>query len=679
MGRITDGLIALFGEPEPERSTDLAQTLSLDQLIQSFFTFNGNAYPVLNQTLGSQATQEIGADFSGLVEGAYRSNGVVFACMMVRQLLFQEARFQFRRFKSGRPGDYFGTTDLLPLEQPYPNATTGDLLARAIQDVDLAGNWYGARIGEGIRRLRPDCVYIVMGSKRDPDHAAVAADSEVIGYVYDPPSGQTEVFHPGELAHFAPYPDPTANFRGMSWLTPVISEIMADQAATTHKLKFFEQGATPNMVVTFDPAVDAEKVAKWIEMMEDKIGGAANAYRTLYLGGGADAKVVGANMREIGFKDVQGAGETRIAAAAGVPPVVVGLSEGLQAATYSNYSQARRRFADGTMRPLWRNFAGSVSSIIRIPRQSELWYDDRDIPFLREDESERATIQSTQATAIKTLVDAGYDPDTVIDAIDAGDWNRLQHSGLTSVQLLPPGQSSQPKALPALPAPEQKGGIELHHYGHHLRSKHTHPPGERDLRAIADRYALAEAEVRAELELALDDLSDRPKDNALEALDALRDEDPESAVNTAYAESFDHALEEKALGGDPVGDLATSLASKLSEAIDRAQEGVRKAFSQVTEDNLDEMEGEAVTGFVDEAGRAWPIGAYAGMTIATLGRRATSRGVKDAVGEGFVQFSEHGSDHPICSELEGQVFPATDAPEPPIHEGCQHMLIPVAA
>jgi phage portal protein BeeE len=53
----------------------------------------------------------------------------------------------------------------------------------------------------------------------------------------------------------------------------------------------------------------------------------------------------------------QGAGETRIAAAAGVPPVIVGLSEGLQAATYSNYSQARRRFADGTMRPLWRNAA----------------------------------------------------------------------------------------------------------------------------------------------------------------------------------------------------------------------------------------------------------------------------------------------------------------------------------
>jgi hypothetical protein len=140
--------------------------------------------------------------------------------------------------------------------------------------------------------------------------------------------------------------------------------------------------------------------------------GALNAYKTLYLGGGADVKVIGTDLKQIDFKVTQGAGETRIAAAAGVPPIIVGLSEGLESATYSNYGQARRRFADGTMRPLWRNAAGSLARIMEMPGDSELWYDDRDIPFLQEDMKDEAEIQQLQSAAIRQLVDAGFKPRT---------------------------------------------------------------------------------------------------------------------------------------------------------------------------------------------------------------------------------------------------------------------------
>jgi hypothetical protein len=172
-----------------------------------------------------------------------------------------------------------------------------------------------------------------------------------------------------QVAHFAPIPDPSASYRGMSWLTPIVREIMADGAATTHKLKFFENGATPNLVVTLgDPSTSTRRRSRsWVDVFEGDHEGVLNAYKTLYLANGASAEVVGANLRQLDFKNTQGAGETRIAAAAGVPPVIVGLSEGLQAATYSNYGQARRRFADGTIRPLWRNFAGSLATIINVP------------------------------------------------------------------------------------------------------------------------------------------------------------------------------------------------------------------------------------------------------------------------------------------------------------------------
>jgi phage portal protein BeeE len=141
---------------------------------------------------------------------------------------------------------------------------------------------------------------------------------------------------------------------------------------------------------------------------------------------------------------VQGAGETRIAAAAGVPPVIVGLSEGLAAATYSNYSQVRHRFADSTMHPLWANAAGSLAHLVRASGTAassavRLWYDARGVPFLREDRKDAAEILASQAQKIRTLVDAGFTPDSVRRAVDAEDWSLLSHTGLFSVQLQPPG------------------------------------------------------------------------------------------------------------------------------------------------------------------------------------------------------------------------------------------------
>ena len=99
------------------------------------------------------------------------------------------------------------------------------------------------------------------------------------------------------------------------------------------------------MIIKHAPGADRDAVQRWAEEMQDKYGGARNAYKTLNLYPGADPVVVGSNLKDIDFKNVRGGGETRIAAAAGVPPVIVGLSEGLAAATYSNYGQARRRLS----------------------------------------------------------------------------------------------------------------------------------------------------------------------------------------------------------------------------------------------------------------------------------------------------------------------------------------------
>jgi phage portal protein BeeE len=404
-------------------------------------------------------------DFSTYVDKAYRDNGIVFACILARQLVFSEARFQYRRRIVGRPGDYFGNGRLGILERPWANGTTGDLLTRMEVDASLAGNFYATTVddrgrigraarggpGERLARLRPDWVTIVVGVPNQDRPRPHALESKVLAYVYGPPAwaqnrwfgalGDLEeevTLLPDEVIHYNPIPDPEARFRGMSWLTPVLKEIESDKAATIHKRRFFKGGAMPSMAVSFDKDTSTEEFNEFRESFNEQHGGADNAYKPLFLVG-ADVRPMTFDMNQLNMKSVQGHIETRIAAAARVPPIIAGLSEGLEASTYSNYAQARRHFADMTMRPLWRMAAGALQPLVDLNDGSELWYDDRDVAFLREDLTAAAEIQAREASTINVLISAGFDPDSVVRAVRTGDFALLRHTGLTSVQLQAPG------------------------------------------------------------------------------------------------------------------------------------------------------------------------------------------------------------------------------------------------
>jgi len=333
-------------------------------------TFNGLTYGVQPNYSMGRNVERVGAGYQSIVEGAYRSNGVVFACCAARMLAFSEATFKFRAQSGGRPGKLFGTRALAPLEMPYPGGTTGDLLARMSVDADLAGNWFGIRQAispEEVRifRARPDWMVMVLGSRRrtDTDHPTWQYDAEVIGYVYypggigvgteyDPRTSKQQmefdVLMPEQVAHFAPVPDPLCQFRGQSWIPPVVNEITGHAAATQHKLAYFEQGATPNVVVTVGPeAADPEQFQKWVDAFEEEHEGLLNAYKTIYLASGSSVEVVGNSLKDLAYRDVQGHDETLIAACAQVPAIIAGFSEGLDASTYCLPASSRVWTVDG--------------------------------------------------------------------------------------------------------------------------------------------------------------------------------------------------------------------------------------------------------------------------------------------------------------------------------------------
>jgi hypothetical protein len=347
----------------------------------------------------------------------------------------------------------------------------GDLLARMLLYADFAGTAFVVRRRDEPNRIRlprPDWITMVYGSDRSATDPAVQIDAELIGLLYHPGGRgggrMPEVFLPGEFAVFTGLtPDPLSPMAGVPWPSVAIREITGDNAMTDHKRLFMSNGATPNMVVSLDPQILQAEFEAWVAEFQKQEPKGAKSYRTLYLGGGAKVEVVGRDLQQLDFKATQGAGETRIAAAAGVHPVIAGLSEGLAGSSLNagNFSAARRRFVDLTIRPLWRNAAGTLQVIVPPPNGAQLWYDDRDVAFLREDAKDRADIAGTESRTIRTLVDAGYTPESVTAAVLAEDWSLLQHSGLYSVQLQAPGsgqaspdaQAAAGRALAALIAP----------------------------------------------------------------------------------------------------------------------------------------------------------------------------------------------------------------------------------
>lgn len=409
---------------------------------------------------------------------ALRSSPPAFAAEMVRALVLSQARFTFRRRTAGESSrKTFGNRDLTILEKPWPNATTGELIARMEWHAGLAGNSYVVRqsgvewpdgtVRDRLRVLRPDWTAIVYGSQQEPEDAAHALDGEIIGYVYAngglsaPGNGtvtgwanRVHTLLPDEVAHWSPLPDPEGSGIGMSWLTPAIRDIQSDRAATEHKLMFFTNGATPNLVIKGIPATTKQQFDEIVDMLESRHAGVANAYRTLYLTLGADATVVGSNFAEMDLKNIQAGGETRIATLSRVPAPLLGIAEGLAGSSLNagNFGMARRMFADTWVYPSLQDLAATLSVLVNVPSDAELWADTSDMPILREDGKDAAEIEQVKATTITMYVREGFTAESAIAAVRAQDVSLLKHSGLTSVQLQPPGTGQPEEVASGLPA-----------------------------------------------------------------------------------------------------------------------------------------------------------------------------------------------------------------------------------
>lgn len=414
---------------------------------QNLFAFNGNQFLTGYGTFPTYQGRQLMC-----------SCGPVSAVLDRRASIMGEARPAFQRMVKGKPDELYSTRELEVLKTPWVGGSWRQLAAIAEADVAACGNSYWIRLENTLVRLEPDWVTIVTG---DVELGGVEVGYELLGYVVRPHGGQGDglALEPSQVGHYKPGVPAGGNpFRGESWLAAVASDASSDIQLTSYKGNYLKNGAMPSLAVTYEPSMPLETLEAFVPVFASKFSGALNAGKVMHFLGGRDVKTVGATLDDLAFKAVQGAGETRIAAAAGVPAAVAGFSEGMQGSSLNagNYTATRRLFGDAKIRPLLGSLCEAFSTLLTVPADSRLWYDDSQVSFFQEDVTDEANIRQTHASTIQILINAGFEPDAVVTAVTTGRLDALagQHSGLTSVQLTPPADGTLPPAPSDIPPHE---------------------------------------------------------------------------------------------------------------------------------------------------------------------------------------------------------------------------------
>src|SRR5579862_5730780 len=216
--------------------------------VQGYYEGLASGAAVL-MTYGTDDKREkVATQLASACQQAYETNGVVFACMLARIMLLSEVTFKLRSLTTKK---LYGNEDLRILEYPWENATAGELVARMEQDVSLAGNAFIVKMeADELFRLPPAEVTIV--SEQVTSSLTGATYKRPLGYDWDPSLNvanmaggfdrKAQHFTVDEIAHWSPIPDPLAQFRGMSWLSPILREVYADSGMLQYKTMYLDHG-----------------------------------------------------------------------------------------------------------------------------------------------------------------------------------------------------------------------------------------------------------------------------------------------------------------------------------------------------------------------------------------------------------------------------------------------------
>ena len=400
--------------------------------------------------VGYEATP--GGDMDSFVSAVGRRSGLVAGAIAARGYLMSQLVPVWRNDSRGdsQYGQLFGNSSLDALNDPHGAITRQQFMMTVESHVAFAGKAVVAARDDGFELLRPDRAHPVMASTVETsDPQVVISSGDLVGWLYykNGHDAEPETLMPDKVATFIPEPHPTNPFEGEAWVWAVVEDVMINRYGNQHVKSYFKNGATPRTIIMPDKTLTPDQIGEFQGVFDEKHRGAGNAYKTAWIGGGSSIQVIGSNLSELDLRHVTGSVDAAVTVRSRVPAIVLGTREGLAGSSLNagNYASTRRLWADGWFTPHAEHFLASMSRLLPTPAggPTVLTFDPHLVLFLQEDRKDAAEIDSIKAGAIRQLIDAGFEPASAVDAIVNENFARLNHTGLTSVQLVAPEDGNE--------------------------------------------------------------------------------------------------------------------------------------------------------------------------------------------------------------------------------------------
>jgi HK97 family phage portal protein len=291
-------------------------------------------------------------DYASLAEEGYRRNPIVFRCV---RLIAEAAATAVPILHAGNR-ELRDHPVLALLAEPNPRQVGTTLLEDLYGHLLVSGNAYLEAVAiDGLPRelyaLRPDRMRLVPGSDGWPEAYDYTVGGRTIRFRQDG-EALAPVLH---LKFF----DPINDHYGLSPIEAAAAALDVHNAAGTWNKALLDNAARPSGALVYggDANLSETQFARLKEELEATFQGARNAGRPLLLEGGLDWKPLSLSPKELDFIAAKSAAAREIAAAFGVPPMLLGIPGD---ATYANYQEASRAFWRSTVVPLAARTLASI-------------------------------------------------------------------------------------------------------------------------------------------------------------------------------------------------------------------------------------------------------------------------------------------------------------------------------
>jgi HK97 family phage portal protein len=360
--------------------------------------------------LTTRARWSVEGDFGGMVREGYRINSLVYAPVRCKARAIASVPLLAIHGDPANPDPLPADHPLARLvRQPNPWQTWRAFNEQRKTYLELAGNAYvyAERQGGAIRalyNLRPDRVRILAG-----------ADG-LRGYYYLPPGRAADdgvPLLPEDVAHTR-YPNPLDDLEGFGYgLPPLLAaarDLDTDNNVTAFIKLLFERGAMPMGMLRFDIPLTEQDAADAKRRFMERYGGYSAWTEPVVMDQGGGYERIGMTFDELGFDVLDARAESRVLAAFGVPPILIGTRYGIAHSTYSNYEQARAHFWQDVLVPELRMFEDDDRRLLTWADGATVYYDLSVVPALQAD-------MPPLVQAAHTLWTMGVPPDQAFAAV----------------------------------------------------------------------------------------------------------------------------------------------------------------------------------------------------------------------------------------------------------------------